>query len=483
MISDVNDYTFGSESNLRTTISEIISCSEDEKDIIKGINNVVSEACERDESNNDETHFCKNAVMHILNETSLFDRGNTGKLDEYNLIYIFKYLGISVRYNLITHKLEVSGDIIENYGRDNANFSLVTFLDNTLNLKRCTCARIERLMQNIGFDNRYNPVLDLIRSKKWDNKDRLHVLFDDLMQIPKEDEFSRTLVKKWLMQAYCGLFNNSQEPFSLDNVLVLAGDQGLGKTRLFEKLAMNRLYFGEGAKFDSKDKDTLIQSTSKWITELGEIGRTIKAKEMNSLKAFISSSIDEYRQPYGATSVSYPRMTSLCGTSNDIDYLVDETGNRRFWTVTLSKRIDISSETFRSFDSQQLWAQIAVIVEEERERLKCGYDRVFRLTQDEYQKLNEKNVHHMKSLPGEDEVRDIFERAAQPNVNGISYAYKKMTVSEFIEIHNLKYSSAQIGRVFKAIGIIQHKSNGNRFYHLPYKIFNNSVYIKDNISQ
>lgn len=483
MISIVDDYIFSSEAHLRSTITDIISNPEDENSIIKGINNIISAACERDKSNNDKTHFCKNAVMHILNETSLFDRGNTGKLDEYNLIYIFMYLGISVRYNLITHKLEVSGDIIENYGRDNANFSLVTFLDNTLNLKRCTCARIERLMQNIGFDNCYNPVLDLIRSKKWDNKDRLHVLFDDLMQIPKEDEFSRTLVKKWLMQAYCGLFNNSQEPFSLDNVLVLAGDQGLGKTRLFEKLAMNRLYFGEGAKFDSKDKDTLIQSTSKWITELGEIGRTIKAKEMNSLKAFISSSIDEYRQPYGATSVSYPRMTSLCGTSNDIDYLVDETGNRRFWTVTLSKRIDISSETFRSFDSQQLWAQIAVIVEVERERLKCGYDRVFRLTQDEYQKLNEKNVHHMKSLPGQDEVEDIFERAVQPNKDGISYKHKYMTISEFIEIHNLKYTAAQIGRVFKAKGIIQHRTKKDRLYYLPYKVYGYSSHKDNTISQ
>ena len=114
-----------------------------------------------------------------------------------------------------------------------------------------------------------------------------------------------------------GLFNTIENPFSLDIVLAFIGRQGIGKTRFFEKLALKSAFFGEGICIDPRDKDSIIQATSKWISELGEIGSTMK-KDMDSVKAFITKSADKNTElPYGRASLHYARITSFVGTVND----------------------------------------------------------------------------------------------------------------------------------------------------------------------
>ena len=82
------------------------------------------------------------------------------------------------------------------------------------------------------------------------------------------------------MQTVCALFNVIECPFSLDIILIFKGRQGIGKTRFFEKLALKSQFFGEGICLDPRDKDSVMQATSKWISELGEIGSTMR-KDMD----------------------------------------------------------------------------------------------------------------------------------------------------------------------------------------------------------
>lgn len=64
-----------------------------------------------------------------------------------------------------------------------------------------------------------------------------------------------------------------------------------------------------------------MQATSKWISELGELG-SIMRKDMDSVKVFLTKSTDEYRTLYGKASLHYPRMTSFVGTVNDDQFLI-----------------------------------------------------------------------------------------------------------------------------------------------------------------
>ena len=262
--------------------------------------------------------------------------------------------------------------------------------------------------------------------------------------------------KKWLMQAVCGLFNNGKHPFSLDLILVFKGKQGIGKTRFFEHLAMLPQYFGEGVCIDPRNKDSIIQATSNWICELGEIGSTLK-KDMDSVKAMLTKANDEYRLPYGRTTLKFPRMTSFVGTVNDDKFLIDQTGNRRFATVPISDDVHIDYNTqIRPFDSLQLWAQVYRIVQEEIAK-GATMASCFRLDPEMKAELDSRNEVYTKPMKAEDEVIDILARLnmeRQILSAGYSITDEYMTVTEFISQHTSlnKYTAEQVGKVLTKLG-------------------------------
>jgi len=410
-------------------------------------------------------------------EQNQYNKDGTGKLSEVNLRNALEVMGISVKFNIMLHNMEISGKCLEKYDPAALPAILPVYLYDRLqhHLKGVTTEKISGFINNILFseDSMSNPILYKIDRTQWDGSDKLHELYD-LIHIPEQDTLSRQLLKKWLMQCYCALHNDISEPFSSDEVLVLVGKQGFGKTRLLEKLSLNRLYFGEGMTYDPRNKDSQIQAVSKWITELGEIGSTMK-KDLNMVKAFISQSIDEYRVPYGKTALKYPRRTCFCGSTNDMRFLIDETGNRRFLTVKLpdDKFIDVKSDKYKKFNVLQLWAQIKHIVDE---AIKTGesYASAFRLTREEQEELELRNSAHTKLLKGEEEIRDILSLNQTPE-DGFELGEEYITVTTFKSYHSeLNYlSSESVGKVLKKLGYTPERKklkNGvYTVYKLPYR--------------
>ncbi len=409
-------------------------------------------------------------------------------LTEENMWEALRIQNISIRFNEILHTPEIQGKCLEQrYVKESFSAVLPVYLYDVLkknHLKSVTVDKISGYINNILFSKQSvcNPILESIHAANWNGTDKLSELYT-LMHISEGDTLSRVLLKKWLMQCYCALHNNINNPFPVEYVLVLVGKQGFGKTMLFEKLALNRRYFGEGKCFDPRDKDTKIQATSKWITELGEIGSTMK-KDMDLVKAFISDRVDEYRVPYGKTPVQYVRRTSLCGSTNDMQFLIDETGNRRFLTVKLpdNEYIDANSKEFKEFDTLQLWRQIKHFVDEE---IKSGaeYSSAFRLTREEQEQLDARNLLHSKPLKGEIEISEILSYNLMAE-RGYELGEEHITTTEFINKYSelRGISAVQAGKVLKKLGYnkIQMKIGGipTSVYKLPYKkwINNNSAY-------
>ena len=382
--------------------------------------------------------------------------------------------GYSVRYNQITHNFEFfgfdKGESVEHLAEN-----VPTILRDKLKKLYSHVARqdITDYITQYATRHKYNPVLNAIKSVKWDGKDRVNEIYD-IFKIPadtEEGKYSRIFIQKWLMQCVCGLFNNIDNPYSLDIILVFQGKQGIGKTRFFEMLALNSKFFGEGICLDPRDKDSIIQATSKWISELGELGSTMK-KDMDSVKAFLTKSTDEYRTPYGKASLNYPRMTSFVGTVNDEQFLIDQTGNRRFATVPLPLDLVIDYESqIKPFNALQLWSQVYGMVKD-KDKSSC-----FRLTEDEKCYLEERNSAFVKPMKAEDEVLDILEEQ-QTQEQGYICTFKEMTVLQFIQMHNLRYDAGRIGKVLKKYGYEPKakKINGKvmRVIKLPYKCYANN---------
>lgn len=358
------------------------------------------------------------------------------------LLFEYAKRGWNTRFNLVTQEIEIDArSALSN--RVLAFDDVITVLHSDLSdtFKGCTMENLQNYTMFLARENLYNPVLDLLSETKWDGIDRKPELFA-LMGI-QDDALSMTLVSKWLLQTVALLFNNEEDPFGADGVLVLNGGQGVGKTSLFRRLALNPRWFGEGATIKDNDKDTTRRCVTRWITELGEVESTLKS-DINALKAFVTSDMDNYRLPYARSDVKAARRTSLCATCNSDRYLIDSTGNRRWWSVPLSDPMDY--DAIMKFNALQLWAQIYALVAPltHTEKAAC-----FRLTRAEQDALAARNGKFEKPIKAELECQDILE-AAKDN----EYLWQYMTVSQFKMQHEVlrPYTVNQIGVALSKLG-------------------------------
>jgi len=186
--------------------------------------------------------------------------------------------------------------------------------------------------------------------------------------------------------------------------------------------------------------------------------------------------LQEYRLPYGKAALRYARVTSFCGTTNDRQFLIDETGNRRFATIPLRPDVQIDYETqVKPFDSLQLWAEVNHLVETAIAN-GSSYAACFRLNREELADLNTRNAEHQKLLKGEAEVIDILAEQSTEET-GCIIEKKCMTVVSFMDLHPVlrRYDSGQIGKVLDKLGYlavrkrINGKPNPSRVRQLPYK--------------
>ena len=350
--------------------------------------------------------------------------------------------GYGVRHNVISGEYEVTGRT--EAGRVMSYDDLATLMHDALadDYKGVVFNTLEQYITFQARENQYNPVMELLAATKWDGVDRLPQLYK-LVGVT-DDSLSKVLIRKWLYQAVALLFNDAADPFGADGCLVLNGEQGAGKTSLFRHLALRDAWFGEGCSIDDHDKDTVRRVITKWISELGEVESTLKS-DISKLKAFVSASVDRYRLQYGRFDIVAPRLTSLCATCNSERYLIDPTGNRRWWSVPFKRTVP--HDELMELDALQLWAQIysAVAPLSYRDKAAC-----FRLTEDERKLLALRNGEYEKPLKGQPEVADILFQAERDH-----HITRRMTVSEFKGLWDIlrPYSSQQISAALKACGV------------------------------
>ena len=363
---------------------------------------------------------------------------------------------ISIRYNIITDKIEIEGysDGLE---------TLAISLEDDLG-GRYTCAtkkRIIDLVTLIAMKFQYNPVLDLLNSSTWDGEDHLSDVYKVLGI--ENDDLSKTLVLKWLWQGLILLRNTLDNAVTAEGILVLTGGQGKGKTSFFRRMALSSSFFLEGGKINSSDKDDQRRVITTWIAELGEIDATFKRTDVGALKSFLLRRIDEYRVAYGACDKVRPRRTNVCGTVNDGIFLVDQTGNRRYWTVSAE---NIDKDLLWKFDPLQVWLQVweQYARADYEKGLSVGdtYLHGFRLTDDEFEQLNMRNSEYEYVPDWKIKIDEIL------NGDYSEERTKFMTVSEFVSTHKITGTGlTNVGKYLTSVGCESKIQRGYKLYKLP----------------
>ncbi len=156
----------------------------------------------------------------------------------------------------------------------------------------------------------------------------------------KEPTLYDMMLKKTLIGAVRRIFEPGCKH---DYACVLMGDQGARKSSFWA--ALGGPFFSDALR-DISSKDDLMVLHRSWIMEWAELDHITSKKHAGQVKAFLSQSTDMFRVPYGKATEAFPRRSIIVGSTNrESGFLVDETGNRRFWvipvTCTISKPIDV----------------------------------------------------------------------------------------------------------------------------------------------
>lgn len=303
-----------------------------------------------------------------------------------NVAEICHRLGVTVRYNVISKEEEI---LIpnESFSSDNqANASLAWLTSWCARFKMPT-DKLGDFITYLADRNLYNPVANWIKSKPWDGKSRLQSLFDTISST--DDNLKEILIGRWLISAVAAAFNPNG--VSAHGVLVLQGDQYLGKTKWFKSLVPEDLgLVKDGMLLRPDDKDSVKQVCSFWLVELGELDATFRKSDIAQLKSFITNQSDVLRRAYARKESHFARRTVFFGSVNPKQFLHDATGNRRYWTIEATA-IDHSHK----IDMQQLWAEVY-------ELYKNG--ETYYLTPEEMQMLNSHNDDFQVVDPVEDRL-------------------------------------------------------------------------------
>ena len=193
--------------------------------------------------------------------------------------------------------------------------------------------------------NHFHPVRETLQSFEWDGVARADRLFIDYLGCPDHPYF-REAARCFLVAAVTRIFEPGHK---FDFCPVLWGSQGIRKSTFIKTLAMG--WFGElTADFDDEQK-LAEQIKGCWISELPELASTQRSK-VEDVKAFLSRTVLPVRMAYDRRVTHFRAQTVFMGSVNNIDFLKDETGNRRFWPIEV---------IFEEIDTDRLARELPLI--------------------------------------------------------------------------------------------------------------------------
>ncbi len=176
--------------------------------------------------------------------------------------------------------------------------------------------------------HKFHPVLEKIDGLVWDGRSRLADLFPRYLGAERSDY--TTAVTKLM---FYGAIQRVKTPgVKFDYCIILADTkQGTGKSTICRLMALDDDWFCDALGDLSDSKKAYEAVRGHWICELGEMLATRRTKDIESIKAYLSRTADDYRDPYGVYPERRPRQCIFIGTTNKPQFLPDDkTGNRRF---------------------------------------------------------------------------------------------------------------------------------------------------------
>lgn len=213
---------------------------------------------------------------------------------------------------------------------------LLSYLEKNYDLK--TKEMILTAFMNVTHYHRFHPVREFLEQMHRDYinagspEGKIRMLLPYYLGA-EDTEYTYAVMRMVMLGAVSRAFHPGVK---FDYVMILSGDQGVGKSFFLRYLAMNDDWFSDN--FNTLETDKAAEKLQgKWILEMAELLAAKRTKEVEGIKAFLTSTADVYRPPYNRRVENRPRQCVFVGTTNESHFLTDRTGNRRFLPVQVRK--------------------------------------------------------------------------------------------------------------------------------------------------
>lgn len=217
--------------------------------------------------------------------------------------------------------------------------------------------KLYKAITALAREDTYNPLLQYLDRLEWDGEDHIEALATLLE--PTDLDLTTRYLTRWLISGVARAFSPGVKA---DLMLIIVGEQGIGKSRFARgicPLQEKDLFLEDFSARITRDEKLKLRR--RWIVEMSEL-KGMREARVDVLKSFLATRDDNYRVPYGRDSMTYPRRCIFVGTTNESNFLKDDTGERRFMVVeSQTKKEKKWDETAIVMLRDKVWSQAVAL--------------------------------------------------------------------------------------------------------------------------
>jgi predicted P-loop ATPase len=312
-------------------------------------------------------------------------------------------------------------------------------------------SKVRALLGSTYLIQDYNPIKAYFEAlPAWDGVERIKHLSSFVKALEPERfelQFKKMLVR--MIPCAFGLKFNKQ-------AFILVGNQNSGKSTFLRFLCPKPLGNYIKENLETVNKDGYIALTQNFIINLDELDRLSK-KEVAKVKQFISTERIKERLVYDRTDTTRLRVANFLGSTNQTEFLVDETGSVRFLCFEFES-IDFSYE--KEVDMNLVYAEAYHLY-------KTGFD--FKLTE---QEIAESELKNKEYFVGSCEMDIVQNHCKQISENEKGHFMNATQILEKLQVFypSIKMNYITLGKALKACGFVRKggsgDSKGSKGYYL-----------------
>ena len=398
-----------------------------------------------------ETHASTEDILKFLNDTILLRHNTITGQQEFRVPMRDEFESLGMKY--------INGATPLDEWRSATDWHIVcdrmvNSIENMLSFLKEVRERDLWRVINSDFVPLYNPFQQyLSRLPPWDGKTNPIMELSSTVMV-KGDAGEQLLfyacLRKWLVAMIAGWLDDgvvNQE------ILVFVGRQGIFKTTWFNSLlppALER-YFHSNTSFGNMTKDEVLKLSCYGLICCEELD-TMRPSEMNRLKWAVTTTVTDERRAYAHYSERRSHIASYCGTGNNIQFIDDDTGTRRWLPFEVES---ILSPRDHPFDHDAVFAQAYTL-----------YRQGFRywFNEREMQLLARHNERFEVAKP-ERELISRYYRLPKEGEPGVFVTNTEimLTVGGLL---TQRLTSNKLGRAMTALGFQRVRSQGERGYNV-----------------